>query len=106
MSFIFSLFVVHWHSNLMFPCSNLTVDMYFYLQKNINSFCFVKFTNYTKYYLVCSPLELLFLRPGIINKMSRILEPQLRMSLILTWTQRSNLKLRRTNFAVNKPLLI
>jgi hypothetical protein len=31
--FIFLSFVVHWHFDVKFPCSNLTVDKQFYLQK-------------------------------------------------------------------------
>jgi hypothetical protein len=43
-SFIFPLFIVHRHSDLKVPCSNLSVDERFYLQKKhtLGSFLFRK----------------------------------------------------------------
>jgi hypothetical protein len=42
-SFIFPLFVVHWHSDLKILCSNLTADKQFYLQKHtLEAFLFCK----------------------------------------------------------------
>jgi hypothetical protein len=32
-SFIFPRFVVHWHPDLKFPCSNMSAGKQFYLQK-------------------------------------------------------------------------
>jgi hypothetical protein len=45
--FIFFLFIVHHHSDLKVPYSNLTIDKQFYLQKHIlqNCFCFAKYTD-------------------------------------------------------------
>jgi hypothetical protein len=47
-SFIFPWFLVHLHSNLKVPCSNLTVDKQIYLQTThtLKGFCFVKYISY------------------------------------------------------------
>jgi hypothetical protein len=37
MHFIFPSFSVHWHSDLKVPCSNVTVDRPFYMQKTHTS---------------------------------------------------------------------
>jgi hypothetical protein len=61
---------------------------------------------YTKYDSILALINAV-LRPGILNKMSRIPEPQPWISVVLEWTQlESNITLRRINFAVNRPLLV
>jgi hypothetical protein len=46
-SFIFPWLTVHCHFDLKVPCSNLTIDKRFYLQKHIlyNCFCFENYIN-------------------------------------------------------------
>jgi hypothetical protein len=77
--------------------------------KNIlqKRFRFVKYANYLhKIWFSILALKMSVLRPDLSNKMSRIPEPQPWISFVLVWTQKSNITLRRTTFAVNRPLLI